>query len=236
MKAMDAWRPYAVLIALLIGALTLTTLSGKVSEVSEAGIVMQLPEDVGGWLGRPAPVTDVERKGLPDDTEFERKFYRDAAGHEIFCSIIMAGKDTRSIHRPETCLPAQGWEVLDGRYEEVPENASGKAALQVRALKIVRRSPGASGGNGTELLDYYWFMGKDRVTASHLQRIVWNSYDRIVHSINHRWAYITVSVEVPHGSGAAETAANEEKARTAIRGFIAQLFSRLQRNGPARTH
>ena len=232
----SAWRPYAVLIALLTGALALTALGGKVSEVSEAGIVMQLPENVGGWVGRVAPVSDVEKQGLPQDTEFERKFYRDAAGNEIYCSIVMAGKDSRSIHRPETCLPAQGWEVLDGRYEEVPVNANGVASLQVRALKILRRSRGEGADNGVERLNYYWFMGKDRVTASHVQRIIWNSYDRIVHSVNHRWAYITLSVVVPRGNGAAETAANEESARGAVCGFIERLFPELKRNGGARAN
>jgi EpsI family protein len=229
-----AWQPYAVLIALLAGALALTALGGKVSDVSEAGIMMQLPESLGGWVGRPAPVTDTERQGLPQDTEFERKFYRDAAGNEVYCSIVLAGKDSRSIHRPETCLPSQGWEVLDGRYEDVPVNANGVEMLQVRALKIFRRSQGEGADAGSERLNYYWFMGKDRVTASHIQRVVWNSYDRIVHSVNHRWAYITVSVVVPRGGGAAATAASEEAVRAVVRGFVARLFPLLKRSaGPA---
>jgi EpsI family protein len=225
---MAAWRPYVVLIALLGGALLLTLFGGKVSQVSEAGIVMKLPERIGDWVGTPAPVTDTERKGLPRDTEFERKFYRDAAGNEIFCSIVLAGKDTRSIHRPETCLPAQGWEVLDGRYEETPVNASGLATLQTRALKIVRRRSGEGTHDRAERLYYYWFMGKDRVTAAHMQRIIWNSYDRIVHGVNHRWAYITLSASLPRGGSATETETKEQAVRAAIRALIGRLFPELQ--------
>jgi len=225
---MTAWRPYAVLIALLGGALLLTLLGGKVSQVSEAGIVMKLPDRLGEWAGTPAPVTDTERQGLPRDTEFERKFYRDAAGNEIYCSIVLAGKDTRSIHRPETCLPAQGWEVLDGRYEDVPVNTGG-ATLRTRALKIKHRRQGEGMDGSVERLYYYWFMGKDRVTASHIQRIVWNSYDRIVHSVNHRWAYITLSATLPRGGSAAENSAKEQAACAAIRGLIGRLFPELTR-------
>lgn len=228
---MMAWRPYAVLIALLGSAVLLTLLGGKVSQVSEAGIVMKLPERLGEWVGTSAPVTDTERKGLPRDTEFERKFYRDAAGNELYCSIVLAGRDTRSIHRPETCLPAQGWEVLDGRYEEVPVNAAGVAVLQTRALKIKHRRQGDGMDGSVERLYYYWFMGKDRVTASHMQRIVWNSYDRIVHSVNHRWAYITLSASLPCGGSAAESAAKEQAARIAIRALIGRLFPELTRPG-----
>jgi EpsI family protein len=226
---MTAWRPYAVLIGLLAGALALTALGGKVSDVSEAGIVMKLPERLDEWVGVAMPVTDVERQGLPEDTEFERKLYRDARGNEIYCSIVLAGRDARSIHRPETCLPAQGWEVLDARYEDVPVNAGGVAALRTRALKIVRRLQGDETDGRVERLNYYWFMGKDRVTASHIQRIIWNSLDRIVHSVNHRWAYITLTVAVPRAGGASAAAANEEVAREALRRFIGRLFPELKR-------
>lgn len=226
---MKACRPYMILIALLAGVLALTALGGKVSQVSEAGIVMQLPERLGEWTGVHMPITEVEQRGLPKDTEFERKLYRDAAGSEIYCSIVMAGKDARSIHRPETCLPAQGWEVLDGRYEEVPVDAIGSAPLRVRALKILRRSQSDGMDNRMERLNYYWFMGKDRVTASHIQRIIWNSLDRIVHSVNHRWAYITVTAAVPRGRSAAETATNEEATRAAVRRFISRLFPEMKR-------
>ena len=230
---MTTWRPYAVLIVLLAGALALTVLGGKVSQMSEPGIVMQLPDRIGEWVGVRAPVTEVERQGLPKDTQFERRLYRDARGNEIYCSIVLAGKDVRSIHRPETCLPAQGWEVLDGRYEEVPVNTGVAATLRTRALKILRRSQGDGMNNGVERLNYYWFMGKGRVTASHIQRIIWNSYDRIVHSVNHRWAYISVTATVPRGNSAAQTAANEEAARAAVRGFIGRLFPELKQSSAA---
>ena len=224
-------RSYVVLIVLLAGALALTVFSGQVNQMSEAGIVMQLPERIGEWTGGRMPVTEVERQGLPEDTEFERKLYRDAQGNEIYCSIVLAGKDARSIHRPETCLPAQGWEVLDGRYEDVPVNVDGMSALRVRELRILRRLRSEGMEGSVERLNDYWFMGRNRVTASHVQRIVWNSYDRIVHGVNHRWAYITLTINVRRGGGAAETASNEMAARAIVRGFIGKLFPELKRSG-----
>lgn len=222
-------RPYVVLVGLLAGALALTALSGTVSRVSEAGVVMKLPEKLGEWTGVAVPVAEVERQGLPVDTEFERKLYRDGRGSEIYCSIVLAGRDARSIHRPETCLPAQGWEVLDGRTEDVPVNADGMRTLRARALKIARRAQGGATDGAVERLNYYWFMGKDRATASHLQRIIWNSFDRIVHNVNHRWAYITLTAPLAHGRSAAENVASEDAARAVMRGFIARLFPKLKR-------
>lgn len=226
-----AWRPPAVLIGLLLAVLAVTALGGKVSQVSEAGILMKLPDHLGEWTGVLVEVTEVERQGLPRDTEFERKLYRDAQGREIYCSIVLAGKDARSIHRPETCLPAQGWEVLDGRYEDVPVNAAGVATLRTRALKISRRSQGGGTDNSVERLNYYWFMGKDRITASHIQRIVWNSLDRILHGVNHRWAYISLTVPMPRATGASASAANGAAPRALVHGFIGRLYPELKRPG-----
>jgi len=39
----------------------------------------------------------------------------------------------------------------------------------------------------------YWFVGKDRETPHHLERMFWMAYDRIVRNVAHRWAYLSVA-------------------------------------------
>ena len=230
---MKSWRPYLVLMALLAVTLGLTVIAGKVGNVSEVGIVMSLPERLGDWVGERAEVTERELKGLPNDTQFERRRFRDPFGHEIYCSIVLAGKDSRSIHRPETCLPSQGWAILEAKYEDVPVNAAGLSTLTVRALKTFFRLPEAKGAGGVTRLTYYWFIGKDRLTASHVQRILWNSYDRIVHNVNHRWAYLTVSAVVPPGATAQENRVNEQQVRQMLQDLVGRLMPELKRPAPA---
>ncbi|MCX7824454.1 MAG: EpsI family protein [Verrucomicrobiae bacterium] len=229
---MKSWRPYLVLIVLLAATLGLTAFAGKVTHVSEAGIVMSLPPRLGDWVGEPAEVTERERLGLPRDTEFERKRYWDAFGHEVYCSIVLAGKDSRSIHRPETCLPAQGWAILDARYENVPVDAPGLSSVTVRALKTFFRLPESKGAGGVTRLTYYWFVGKDRMTASHVQRIIWNSLDRVLHNVNHRWAYLTVSSVVPPGATAEKNRILELQVRQLLRDFVGRLMPELKRSAP----
>jgi hypothetical protein len=36
-------------------------------------------------------------------------------------------------------------------------------------------------------------VGKDKTTDDHFERIFLTSWDRIVHRVNHRWAYVIVS-------------------------------------------
>ncbi|MBV8175046.1 MAG: hypothetical protein JO151_10860, partial [Verrucomicrobia bacterium] len=43
----------------------------------------------------------------------------------------------------------------------------------------------------------YWFVGKDKTTDDHFERILLTSWDRIVHRVNHRWAYVIVSSILP---------------------------------------
>ncbi|MBI5395185.1 MAG: EpsI family protein [Verrucomicrobia bacterium] len=228
---MKTWFPFVVVLALIGGTMGLTALVGEVKSTTEPGISMSLPVRVGEWFGERQAVSDVERRGLPQDTEFERKRYFNAAGEEIYSSIVMAGKDTRSIHRPEICLPSQGWSIVDSRCEDIPLAAGVPRVLQVRALKIYH-PPFAGGGDaGVERLSYYWFVGKDRVTASHLERAAWNIYDRLVHSVNHRWAYLTVSADLPRGGDKGAAREVEEQRRQRVRGFIQILFPMLQQAG-----
>jgi EpsI family protein len=229
---MSAWKPFAVLIGLLAATLALTAFTGKVSATSEPGIAMSLPAQLGVWKGEPEEVSDIERRGLPRDTEFERKRYWDGAGHEMYCSIVLAGKHSQSIHRPETCLPTQGWSLTDSRYEEVPLEPG---PLTVRALKIHHPARQGQSGGGVERLCYYWFMGKDRLTASHFERIFLTSYDRLLHNVSHRWAYITVTTILPPGASVAESRAMEKESRQRVRDFIRTLFPLLSRpaKGPS---
>lgn len=228
---MKRWLPYVVVLSLIGGTMGLTSLVGEVTSSTEPGILMTLPVRIGEWFGERQAVTELERGGLPQDTEFERKRYFNAAGEEIFCSIVMAGKDTRSIHRPEICLPAQGWSVVNGRYEDVPLADGSLRPLRVRALKVYHPPYAGGGSLGRERLNYYWFVGKDRVTASHLERVTWNIFDRLVHSVNHRWAYITVLTDVPLGRTPDEARGGEERCRSRLRQFIGMLFPVLQRPG-----
>ncbi len=225
---MKSWQGFVVVLALIGATMGLTAMVGEVKSATDPGIVMSLPTRMGEWVGERQAVSDVEQQGLPRDTEFERKRYFNAAGEEIYCSIVMAGKDTRSIHRPEICLPSQGWSILDSRYEDVPLAKGARRSLEVRALKAYHPPYAGGGDTGVERLNYYWFVGKDRVTASHWLRAAWNIFDRLAHSVNHRWAYITVLANLPPVRDAARKREIEERGRSRLREFIGMLYPELQ--------
>ena len=165
---------------------------------SEAGIRMELPGTVGILWGTDQPVSESEKVMLPPDTQFAKKLYSDGLGTDIHCQIVLAGAEKRSIHRPEICLPAQGWTVKSG--EVVPVTLANGKTLDVMKLDVVRPVT-LNNGETQELttLFCYWFVGKDATTPHHISRVLKTNFDILLHNTNHRWAYVVVSSPVLKG-------------------------------------
>jgi len=188
---------------------------------------MTLPNVIGMWIGDDTEVTQKERDTLAKDTQFVRKIYTGPERDQIFVSIVLSGDDmTNSIHRPERCLPAQGWNVQSSSKRTI--QTPGGKALQVTKLKNTQVIETADKQRHTlNNLDYYWFIGYRDMTASHLTRTKIDLRDRILGGYNQRWAYITVTAYVTQGVWRPER--TEEQTTEMIEKFIEQLAPRLQK-------
>jgi hypothetical protein len=193
---------------------------------SPAGIAMKLPIWVGTWLGEDGEITAKEIGGLARDTQFARKIYTSPEGDQIFVSIVLSGDDmSSSIHRPERCLPAQGW-TLQTSSKETIRVADGKSlrTILLRGVRLI------SDNAGHKLLitnlNYYWFIGYQHMTPSHLQRTLWDMYDRLLYGYDQRWAYVTVAGIVTEGW----SRPNRSEADTAkmIETFTGELVHKLE--------
>jgi len=149
----------------------------------------------------------AEYDALPHDTEFVKSIYTNDVGGQMFVSIVLSGKERSSIHRPERCLVGQGntivnqhfWNVLIPQVVEVPLKE--RKPLKVALLETVRNYRGADGERKTYYSYYaYWFVGQSRETPSHYARMLWLAWDRVVHSIGNKWAYIAIAGEREEGS------------------------------------
>lgn len=191
------WRSGLVII-LTAATIAFCVWGSPPSARSESGIDLNLPDSVGKFWGTKQEVSEAERVILPPDTEFAKKLYSDGQGDNINCQIVLAGAEKRSIHRPEVCLPGQGWTLKSGQTLTIPlDNGQ---SLQVMNLTISRPVT-LSNGLQKELTSYfmYWFVGKDTTTASHFVRILKTNMDMLLHNTNHRWAYIIVSAPILEG-------------------------------------
>jgi hypothetical protein len=132
-----------------------------------------------------------EYDALPKDTEFIKSHYQGEGGRQVFVSIVLTGRDRESIHRPERCLTGQGFAIESARVIEVP--IEGRRPLRLRLINTVRPVMTAEGPGRLEGYYAYWFVGQRRETPFHLSRMFWLAWDRVVHSVAHRWAYISVA-------------------------------------------
>jgi len=218
-------RLLSIEIVLLAGFSTIFLLP-HTNKAMPAGIAMTLPTFVGGWVGEDAPVTKRELEVLAKDTQFARKTYKNAEGDEVYVSIVMSGDDmASSIHRPERCLPAQGW-TLERSNKQVLQ-IDGKP-LAVTKLHNVRAIEQPDKSHAVlHNLDYYWFVGARDMTPSHLTRTVYDMRDRILRGEAQRWAYVTVATNVTEGW--TPFGRNEEQASKIAEQFIRELIPKLTR-------
>jgi EpsI family protein len=221
----------AVVVGVLGGAVLLTATTSDVAKTSEPGVKLYpdgspfLVDQVGEWAGTEKQgLTKDEQELLPQDTEGSRRLFKNQHGDEAYCSIILAGRDSTSIHRPELCLPGQGWSI-DEHMETIPVAAAPGGMLTVMRMNgthLARLSNGQVGQARSVFL--YWFVGKDRITASHWQRIYWTSKDRVLHNTNHRWAYILIHVPVRDDADGSEGAKSQDDAMKIAAGFVQDIY------------
>ncbi len=145
----------------------------------------------------------AERSMLPADTGLVRKYYTRPGGRDpLHATIVLSGNDRSSIHRPQVCMTAAGHEIVAERVVRIPL-AGPAEPLEVMVLDMAKSYSDANGAPAVYSSYYaYWFVGKDRETASHLARMFWMGYDRIVRGVSHRWAYIALSGQRRPGSDA----------------------------------
>ena len=154
---------------------------------------VKLPEVVLDYTSEAVGLTPVELQTLPEDTIFGRRAYHNpnATNDQIMLSAVLMGVDSRSIHKPEICLPAQGW-----RIQETPEilrfGASNK--WEVPIMKVIAHKT-FQDTNGIEqsvtLVMVYWFVTADHITASHMDRMWLMGREILSSGTLQRWAFMS---------------------------------------------
>jgi len=166
-----------------------------------------------------------EKQGLPPDTVITRRYYRDPQGRTMTVSIVISGKEQKSIHRPQQCLPGQGHTIERSRALSVP--LPDRTPLKVMLLDLRRTGRTLQGRPHGRLSGYaYWFVGQDKETPYHLERLFWMSKDRLLHNTASRWASVSVATS--------RTGEMDDSA-TRMSNFIAEFYPLILRNGHQRT-
>jgi len=159
--------------------------------------------------GKLTAISLGEKTLLPEDTRLEKRLYRAPSGVEFLVSAVTGGTSKRSIHRPELCLPAQGY-TMRAPYD---------FAVGTRPYHAVGVTPPR--GDSSALA--YTFFNQDGMrTASHLRRIFRDTWDRSVYNRVDRWVMVTVHVSAPMGFDIAQP-----ETRAVLEAFLTLLEGSL---------
>jgi EpsI family protein len=214
--------PWKVIVVAALGGAVVVgmLLIGGIHTGAHAGVQMELPEAVSSYQGTEQEVSESERVILPADTEFAKMLYKNLSGDQVVVQIVLAGAEKRSIHRPEVCLPAQGWSIVSRSVLPVKLPAGG--LLEVTQLVISRKvQVGPNDFRDLKSVFLYWFVGDGVTTPHHWMRLLRTSWDRVVHRQNHRWAYVIVSA--PALKGLAPDGRSVDETRALLESFIAEI-------------
>jgi hypothetical protein len=151
-----------------------------------------LPEAIGGLGSRIQPISLAELSWLPKDTTFGRRVYTNASGFWAQVSVVLMRLDRTSIHKPEACLPGQGWIIEDRQPATVHLTDPRQCELPVQKI-TARIGVKNAKGETTEIkgLYVYWFVADGLVTESHFKRTLWLARDLIFKQVLDRWAYVS---------------------------------------------
>lgn len=217
-----------ILLAVLLGGLSSVYLLPKTSGFMPIGVELKLPDGIGEWWGQEGVITDEERAVLGAGTDFARKQYTNGRGDVILVSIVLSSEDMMtSIHRPERCLQAQGWncEPSGGRFVEVPDHG----VMPVARLKNHQTKTMPDGrAFQFENLAYYWFAGNTELIASHEKRVLSDTVDRITGGYVQRWAMMLVSANITKNMS--KFGRDEREVDEMLTEFIRELAPRIHKD------
>jgi hypothetical protein len=249
---MPSRHVFLTFVVVLLG-MGLAPLLPKNVKLRPTAISQELPTFVGDWFGTTLSVSQRELDVLAKDTVFSRAQYTDSRDNAVVASIVISGHDLNSsIHRPERCLPAQGWTV--NKSEKGQMNVPGLSInpfpytkLENYAFMEIPPSPeypqGATGRRYN--ITRYFFIGAETITRSHDVRTYRDMVERVFLGQSQQWAYVTFSVDygigparqviVPNVEMSAEDREKLEKqieaerqaADKALQAFMAEILPEL---------
>ena len=138
-----------------------------------------------------------------------------------------------SIHRPERCLPAQGYTVASSQSLKVVLQPQPLTVTRLHNLRPLYTEAGKPilGRNGKSLnefsLLYYWFVGCSDTTNDHNTRYTIDSRDRLLKGYNQPWAYVTVMSRI--SQGLQPFGRTEAQTDAMIQAFIQKLVPLIQK-------
>jgi exosortase len=194
--------------------------------LSPPGVNMIMPLSLGYAQGEEVPISQRERATLAADITLSRVQY--LANHRpVLATLVLSGETRRGLHRPDVCLPGQGWQIMD--RTELPILMNDGSARDVMMLRVVRDVMTEDGRPmRVRGINLFWYQGYGVATADYYTHVFYSYFDSIVRGINHRWALVSFFTYLPDaGSDQTNSGIAEVQALENLRKFIADASPKM---------
>ena len=135
--------------------------------------------ELDGFSSEKQEASEAELTVLPKDTIIHKRRYEAPNGDWMAVTLVVGGRSKSSIHRPELCLPAQGFEMRNPRTRNV-------GGRDWRVIEL------AAKGSPSYGFAYTFFNQDGYATASHVARIFRDVVDRSLFNRIDRWVMVSV--------------------------------------------
>jgi len=153
---------------------------------------IDLPEQAAGFTSTNVPESDVELGYFPKDTSYAHRWYQAPDGFGVSATVIMMGADRTSIHRPEYCLPGQGWNIESKQVVQIPIADRPAYDLPVMKWVLSKTAETVDGRNRTfSGLYVFWFVADKEQTTDNVHLQLYLMRDLLSTGVLQRWAYMS---------------------------------------------
>jgi hypothetical protein len=167
---------------------------GLKGEPIPGGVTMklELPARVLDFDSTNMPTSEIVLSYLPKDTSYAQRHYFATNGDWAIANIILMGADRTSIHRPDYCLPGQGWHIRNKSVVQLPVGGVQPYELSVGKW-LLSNTYTAPGGQTQTVSGLYvfWFVTEGQATADFPSMLKSMLFHLIRSGVQERWAYVS---------------------------------------------
>jgi hypothetical protein len=153
---------------------------------------IDLPERVLDFASTNIAEPPVVLGYLPPDTSYTERVYTAPDGFQVQGTIVLMGADRTSIHKPDYCLPGQGWHIDSKNIVNV--SVADSPAYQLPVAKwIVSANFQMPDGSMVKRSGIYsfWFVADNEQTPEFYGYLKRLTRDFLFTGVLQRWAYVS---------------------------------------------
>jgi Protein of unknown function (DUF3485) len=197
------WLIFCIAFGLMAGTAGALSWSRAHQRLGQPGILatpipgsvmmkIDLPEHVLDFTSTNVPEPEVVLGYLPPDSSYAERLYTAPGGPQVTATIVLMGGDRTSIHKPDYCLPGQGWTIRDKSVVNIAVAGAQNYELPV-ARWVISNSYATPDGQKQEVSGLYvfWFVADGEQTPDNFERMWWLGSDLLRTGVLQRWAYVS---------------------------------------------